>query len=90
MVAKIKVDDRNLSKLSLKEGLAVAYDGSTKSKDWCILEAEEPMLVRNPRLAWTAAQFFPILLSGQELFNWHREALSISSHHYRVLLLLML
>ena len=33
VVAKIKVDDRNLSKLSLKEGLAVAYDGSTKSKD---------------------------------------------------------
>ena len=69
MVAKIKVDDHNLSKLSLKEGLAVDYDGSTKSKDWCILEAEEPMLVWNSQLARTAAQFFPILLSGQLLFN---------------------
>ena len=45
VVAKIKVDDRNLSKLSLKEGLAVAYDGSTKSKGWCVLGTEEPMLV---------------------------------------------
>ena len=45
VVAKIEADDRDLSKLSLKEGLAVAYDGSTKSKGWCILGTGEPMLV---------------------------------------------
>ena len=90
VVAKVKVDSRDLSKLLLEEGHAVTYDGGTKSKDWCVLGTEEPVLVWNPWLAWAVAQLFPMLLSGRLLFNRQRKALSIGGRLYRVLLLLVI
>ena len=59
MVAKVNVDGRDLSQLLLEEGHAVIYDGGTKSKDWCVLGTEEPILVSDPWLVWAAAQLFP-------------------------------
>ena len=68
----------------------MAYAGGTKSKDWCVLGTEEPVLVWNPWLAWAAAQLFPILLSGRLLFNRQRKALSIGGRLRQVLLLLVI
>ena len=90
VVAKVNVDGRDLSQLLLEEGHAVIYDGGTKSKDWCVLGTDEPVLIWNPWLAWTVAQIFPILLSGRLLFNSQRKALSISGRLRRVLLLLVI
>ena len=90
VVAKVNVDGRDLSQLLLEEGHAVIYDGGTKSKDWCVLGTEEPVLVSNPWLAWAAAQLFPILLSGRLLFNRQRKALSVSGRLRRVLLLFVI
>ena len=90
VVAKVNVDGRDLSQLLLEEGHAVIYDGGTKSKDWCVLGTEEPVLVSNPWLALAAAQLFPILLSGRLLFNRQRKTLSVSGRLRRVLLLLVI
>ena len=90
VVAKVNVDGRDLSQLLLEEGHAVIYDGGKKSKDWCVLGTDEPVLVWNPWLAWAAAQVFPMLLSGRLLFNRQRKALSISGRLRRVLLLLVI
>ena len=79
-----------ISQLLLEEGHAVIYDGGTKSKDWCVLGTEEPVLVWNPWLAWAVAQLFPILLSERLLFNRQRKALSVSGRLRRVLLLLVI
>ncbi len=38
IVAEIITDQGDLAKLLLDKGLAVEYDGGTKSKDWCLDE----------------------------------------------------
>jgi len=35
IVGRLKADGVDISELLLQEGLAVAYDGDTKTKDWC-------------------------------------------------------
>jgi len=35
IVASVEVNDRDVSDLLIQEGLAVAYDGDTKEKEWC-------------------------------------------------------
>ena len=35
IVATVMIDGQNLSEILIRRGLAVAYDGGTKTKDWC-------------------------------------------------------
>ena len=35
IVADVYVDNKNLTDILISSGLGVAYDGGTKSKDWC-------------------------------------------------------
>lgn len=34
--AHVMADDRDLSEMLIRQGLAVPYDGGTKNKDWCV------------------------------------------------------
>ena len=35
LVASVEADGQDVSDLLIQEGLAVPYDGGTKTKDWC-------------------------------------------------------